>query len=305
MSVAADSLPKAALRRVVSSSVGRWLVRLVTYHSPLSIAARRRVYQRVAKKVRPPEGTVFEQAVPGGRTVRFRLEGTVRELYWVGAFEVDALPLFVAYARQSSIVLDVGAAEGVYAHLAASVAPDASVLAFEPGSRQIERLDANLALNRPGPADQITAVEVGLSDHDGEEQFFELPGGTSSLNPEFRSHTAARAVRVARGDGVVAEYLGDKRVDLIKIDTESTEPEVLEGLRQTIARDRPVIFCEVLRGRTEQRLQPLIDELDYRTWWLSADGPIREDRIVGRPDLFNWLFLPDDRDPLRADRLFG
>lgn len=280
------------------------MLRSITHDSPLPFRARRRAYLRIGKKVRPPAGTTFEVPVRGGRPISFLLDGTVRELFWVGAFEIDSLPLFVSYARRSSCVLDIGAAEGLYGLLAASVQPDAKVVCFEPGSRQVARLSANLELNRPGPGDQVTMVELALSDHEGEEQFFELPGGTSSLNPDFRSATEPRAVKVARGDDVIDQFVAGEPVDLVKIDTESTEPEVIEGLRSTLERDRPVIFCEVLRGRTEARLQPIIDDLGYHTWWLSGEGAVRQDRISGRPGFVNWLFLPDESSPPPPDRLF-
>jgi FkbM family methyltransferase len=277
---------------------------VLTHDLPLPLSTRRRLYLKVGKKVRPPAGTTFTQRVPGGVPVQFVLDGTVRELFWVGAFEVDSLPWFVAYARRSRCVLDVGAAEGLYGLLAGAVAPDGLVLAFEPGSRQVERLQRNLELNRPGAGERVQLVEVALSDHDGEAQFFELPGGTSSLNPEFRAATEPRVVTLARGDDVVRDLVRDRPVDLVKVDTESTEPEVLAGLRQVLAEDRPVVFCEVLRGRTEERLQPLVDELGYRTWWLGPDGPVRRDRIDGVPTFVNWLFLPDDATPLPADPIF-
>lgn len=291
-------------RSILSSPPFRSGLRLATRDAPLPLEVRRRLYLKVGKKVRAPVGTAFTQRVPRGEPLRFGLDGTIRELYWVGAFEVDSLPLFVAYARRSRCVLDVGAAEGLYAFLAASVRPDTRVLAFEPGSRQLERLRRNLELNRPGPGDRVEVIEVALSDHVGEAQFFELPGGTSSLNPEFRSDTSPRTVTVTTGDRVLPGLLGDDRIDLVKIDTESTEPEVMAGLEGTLATDRPVIFCEVLRGRTEDRLQPIVDALGYRTWWLGPDGPVLRDRIQGVPKYVNWLFLPDDSIPPASDPIF-
>lgn len=265
---------------------------------------RRRIYLKVGKKIRPPAGTVFDQPVPGSSPLKFVLDGTVRELFWVGAFEIDSLPLFAAYARQSRCVLDIGAAEGLYGLVAAAVAGDSIVFAFEPGSAQVRRLLANLELNSPGPAERIRHVEVALSDHDGEQPFYELPGGTSSLNPDFRDSTEPRIVGVTTGDAVLTDLLDGRRVDLVKVDTESTEPEVLMGLRETLRRDRPVIFCEVLRGRSEDRLQPLVDDLGYETWWLGPDGPVHRSRIAGVPGFVNWLFLPDDRQPLENDPIF-
>lgn len=233
--------------------------------------------------------------------VSFHRKGLARELYWVGDYEPESLSLFVEYARTAACVLDIGAADGVYTLFAASVIPSGSrVLAFEPGEAQSARLRANVALNQ-SIAERVTVLEAALSDHDGQEEFYEL-GGNSSLNPDFRSATHVRRVSVAKGDTVVPTLAEGRSIDLMKVDTESTEPDVLAGLQMTVTEHRPVIFCEVLRGRTESRLQPFVDRLAYRTWWLSPDGPIREDRIEGRPEGVNWLFLPDDREPLHVDR---
>jgi len=259
--------------------------------------ARAKLYYRVTKKIPPDPGRVFTHQVAGGEEIKLHLDGTVRRLYWTGSYEADALPLFAVYAAQSTTILDVGAAEGVYSLFAAAVSPDATILAFEPGGPQLERLAANLAVN-PSMGERIQVVSKALADETGTTEFYELPGGTSSLNPEFRQETVTRTVEVARGDDVVAELLADRRVDLIKLDTESTEPAALRGLDATIERDRPVIFCEVLAGRTEPELQPLVDKWGYRTYWLADDGPVLREPIDGEKSNVNWLFLPDDRAPL-------
>lgn len=295
---------KEPVRSFASTAPARLALRLLTHDAPLSHRSRRRLYLKVGKKIRPRQPIVFDQPIPGADPVRFVLDGTVRELYWVGAFEIDSLPLFTAYARRARCVLDIGAAEGLYALIAAAVSADSQVLAFEPGSRQIQRIRANLALNRPGPADRIHLVEVALSDHEGQQPFYELPGGTSSLNPDFRDSTEPRVVEVKRGDDVLPDLVHDRRVDLVKVDTESTEPEVLAGLMETLRRDRPTIFCEVLRGRSEDRLQPLVDELGYETWWLGPQGAERREQLRGVPGYVNWLFTPDGGAPLDPDPIF-
>lgn len=68
--------------------------------------------------------------------------------------------------------------------------------------------------------------------------------------------------------------------------------------RRTITEDRPAIFCEALRGRTEERLQVLLDEFGYDTWWLGPDGPVHRGRIDGHPEFLNWLFLPRGTQPI-------
>lgn len=79
-------------------------------------------------------------------------------------------------------------------------------------------------------------------------------------------------------------------VDLVKLDTEGTEPQVLEGMRDTLRRHRPVIFCEVLPDRgTEEALEAVFDSLRYRYYLLRGDGP----RLMGR-------IFPDGRWRNRA-----
>jgi FkbM family methyltransferase len=291
---------KEMARAVLASPPVAAALHLVNSSPRLSDRTRAKLYFKLSKKIPPDPGRMFTHQVAGGQAIRLHLDGTVRRLYWTGSYEADALPLFAEYAARSSTILDVGAAEGVYSLFAAARQPDATILAFEPGGPQLERLGANLAAN-PALGAGIRVVDQALADESGMTEFYELPGGTSSLNPEFRDATVTRTVQVARGDDVVAELIPDRIVDLIKLDTESTEPAALRGLDATIQRDRPVIFCEVLAGRTEPELQPLVDRWGYRTYWLSDDGPVARDRIVGVKSNVNWLFLPDDRAPLRVD----
>lgn len=302
----ADPLPspgviKETARGVLSSTPVMGALRAVTSSRHISFARRQRIYFRLGKPVRPRRADLtFAHHLPAGPTLHLHYAGTIRQLYWLGDYEPDALPWFAAYAARSDAVVDVGAAEGVYSLVAAGVATDAVVVACEPGDLQGERLRANLDLNAEVVGDRIVVCDVALSDHRGKDAFFQLPGGTSSLNPEFRSGSPSRTVVVDRGDAVLPGLLGDRSLDLVKIDTESTEPAVIDGMRSLIGEHRPVIVCEVLAGRTEDALQRLVDDLGYRTWWLGPDGPVRREQIAGDPSarFVNWLLLPNDAPPL-------
>lgn len=272
----------------------------------LSEPQRAAMYRRVTRSLPSDPDRLFRHRVPGGGEMSIHLDGTIRRLYWTGTYETDALPYFAAYASDADAILDVGAAEGVYSLFAAAVNPTAAILSFEASARQLARLQANHRANPLLAADRWHLVSDALSDEVGTALFYEVPGGTSSLNPEFRPGSQGREVPVVRGDSVVAERLAGRRVELIKVDTESTEPAVLRGLRETIERDRPVLLCEVLSGRTEDELQVLIDEWGYRSYQLEPEGPARRERIVGDPThrAANWLFLPDDRPPRAAASIY-
>ncbi len=77
----------------------------------------------------------------------------------------------------------------------------------------------------------------------------------------------------------------------MKIDTESTEPDVLRGAAKLLARDRPNIFCEVLKGRgAEGLLEEILEPLGYRFFLLTPEGAQERERIEGHPQWLNYLF---------------
>jgi hypothetical protein len=80
-------------------------------------------------------------------------------------------------------------------------------------------------------------------------------------------------------------------VDLVKIDTESTEPDVLRGMIETITRHHPSIICEVLKDRgSEQSLEDILRPLGYNFYLLTPDGPELREHVVGHPAWLNYLF---------------
>ena len=90
---------------------------------------------------------------------------------------------------------------------------------------------------------------------------------------------------------------GGSRVDLVKLDTEGTEPAVLAGARELLARDEPFIVCEVLHGLTEAGLHAALEPLGYRWFAITAAGLVERPRIAGDPAYRerNWLFATPRR----------
>jgi FkbM family methyltransferase len=263
---------------------------------------RRELHRRIAKKVRPKPDAVFDYAVPGTDGVltlgRF---GDAEYLYWLGAYEADTMGPFLEWATTADLILDIGARDGSYALLAAAVNPEAEVWAFEPDPAGFAALERNLVLN---PTIGVRASQTALAAHTGTASFF-VAGGNSSLRQDFRSGGVAEVeVRVERGDDFLAANAAGRRLDLLKIDTEGTEVDVLAGLRRTIVRDQPVVVCEVLRGREEDALENFFRPLDYRAFWLTANGLEARDRVEGDPTyrFVNYAFIPggDRRDRIES-----
>ena len=236
--------------------------------------------------------------LPNGRVLQLWSQGddwVSNQVFWRGwaGYEPETTSVFFRLALESTATIDVGAYVGYFSLLAAHANPAARVLALEPLPTVFSRLVRNVRLNRLS----VECLMAAAGDREGSASFYhqahDLPT-SSSLSREFMADATgvvASTVRVVRIDDLVRERrIG--RVDLVKIDTESTEPAVLAGMAETLSRDRPSIVCEVLRGRgAEDRLAPLLAPFGYRYFLLTPDGPQARERIEGHPRWLNYLFV--------------
>lgn len=250
------------------------------------------MHRKVAKRARFAPDRSFSFVSPSGERLTFLHVGTPNYLYWLNEYEPETTSLFMTLAKDARVILDIGAADGIYAVLAANANPNARVIAFEPGESAARTCARNVELNLP-LTQHVEVVANALGDVDGVATLFVAgeSGGTSSLNAAFRRDRQEETVTVRTGDSFLAKR-GIDRVDLIKIDTESTEPAVLRGLRGCLHKDHPDVICEVLAGRSETELERVLDGLGYRLFAVSENGLRAREHIVGDPSYRhpNYLF---------------
>ena len=118
-------------------------------------------------------------------------------------------------------------------------------------------------------------LEIGLSDHEGELVFHEAVTslGMSSFDPDFVGGlkrdgfpVEARSVRVTTLAKICAEHVGDRTIDLLKIDVEAHETEVIRGADWTRWRPR----CLVVEATRPERWEPILLGAGYR--FIVFDG---------------------------------
>jgi FkbM family methyltransferase len=251
-----------------------------------------------------PRAGVVEATLPSGRVLRMSSRGDddiAGEVFWRGwaSHEPETTRVFYELAASARVVLDIGAHVGYFALLAAHANPRASVFAFEPMPRVRARLEHNIALNRSS----VSCEPFALGRTPGSAEFFHTRNGipsSSSLAEGFmqsiveRNELTSSTVEVLRGDDYVRSR-GLVGVDLVKIDTETTEAAVIDGLLHTLRRDRPHIVCEVLESEVGADIEALLEPLGYEYFALTPDGPVRCEHI--RPDVRwrNFLFRPAPR----------
>jgi FkbM family methyltransferase len=167
------------------------------------------------------------------------------------------------------VFYDIGANVGFFTLLGARlVGPSGRVVAFEPVPWCARAVGRNIELNGFGHA-QIRAQAVGGAD--GSARLLVVGEASWSHLESTGRHADVREeidVAVVALDSLVAAGTIPPP-DVLKIDTEGAELQAIEGARETIARHRPAIVCEL--HDTNAAFVALMDELGYRT--TNLDGP--------------------------------
>jgi len=237
-------------------------------------------------------------------------EWVPNQVFWRGwdGYEKGSPSVFYKLAEGSSVIFDIGAHVGFYSLIGALANPEAQVFAFEPLDATSRRLRRNIDIN--GLEGVVECHQIALGEVDGPVSFY-CPAGSipcsAGMSAEFYKPWAdsffAIEVKGMKGDTFVREK-GIKCVDLIKLDTESTEPQVLRGMMATIAKDRPAILCEVLRGQgCEVELEAILKPLGYKFYLATQDGLALREHIEGDPISFNYLFLAMENSDIPQNHL--
>jgi FkbM family methyltransferase len=261
--------------------------------APPPAVAPRSAPDRVVHLALPPAArrATLTITAPPGLFVPRRLAGA-----GLAGYESDAMACFLAATDVAGpgAVFDVGANVGVYAAVAAAFT-DRPVRAFEP-------TPALAAVARRVAADNdldFVVEELALGARDGTATLYlsDVTDASNSLADGFRASSHQLEVRLSTLDAYVARTGAAPSV--LKVDTETTEPDVLAGAAATVAARRPWILCEVLAGRVEPRLTEVLTPFGYHWYAIGDDLPYpARDRIAGDPTYrqLMWLFAPRPPD---------
>ena len=230
-----------------------------------------------------------------------------------GVYEPHELHLLEVMARGSRTVLDIGANIGWYAvQLARGRSGDRTfrLHAFEPVTNTHATLCRNIALNGVGAAVECHAFGFG---EERATVTFYVPQGigtpAASRVPLF-DQVPQLEVRCAlvRLDEWAAER-GIAAVDMIKMDIEGSEIFALRGGMATLGRDRPAIFCEMLRKWAAKfsyhpnDIIALLAGIGYRCWGVSPAGLQPLAHVSEETVATNFVFLHPDRHGALAGTL--
>ena len=291
-------LPGGRLRRVVArvlpTPVKRAVKRRLTgtrwFPTPpprtgTSAPARRRMTVRPAPApgaTKAPRPLVID--CPAYMFIPYKLDES-----GLGKYEPYALDCFLTLVERAApgAVYDVGANVGLYSLLARTYS-DRVVHGFEPAPDTA----ATARATAEASGLELTVSEIALGDDTGSATLYlsDSTDSSNSLNPDFRAHSKEIVVPLETIDDYVART--GVIPSILKIDTETTEPEVLAGAQKLIAEHRPWILAEVLWTKVEDRLHAVMDQFGYSYYHLDGPGPrAAVETIVGDRTWTYYMFL--------------
>lgn len=208
----------------------------------------------------------FRVALPNGRAMRLYSWGNrvENELAWRGwdGHETQERRCWAKLVQDGADILDIGANTATFAITAKALAPNSTVVAFEPLKRIADMATHNVKVSGLDVKIQRSAV----SDASGTATIYD-PGGanaySASLDPEFLpGEKDSYEVPVVTIDEFC--HANGLTPHLIKLDVEGFEGQALCGAAQVLSQGNCVILCEWLgSSEAHEKAIQLLEQNDY------------------------------------------
>jgi len=231
------------------------------------------------------------------------------KIFWSGLYSIDestSIKVWEELSMISSTIIDIGANTGIFTLVAKSVNPNAKVIAFEPISRIYEKLLKNIYLNQYNAA----AFDIGISNFDGEQEIYDFPDiknpYSASLDLQQVNEISSRAqfdlkkilISTKKLDSLINEMQIKKLTNtLIKIDVEQHEPFVLDGMKNMMQEQKPIILIEILNNKIGDAVTKFMQNYNYDYFKIIEGKGIKEISLIessGTHQERNFLFVPNN-----------
>ena len=178
---------------------------------------------------------------------------------WLEVSVQEALRRGLAEGR---VLYDVGANVGFFSLIGSRLVGESGrVYAFEPAPGNAAAIRENVALNG---VTNLEVIESAVGAESGRERLLLVEDlSWSHLESQGWHPRTSKTldVEVLTIDGLVTE--GRIRPpDVVKIDVEGSEIDVIHGMRETLAKHRPTLVCEL--HDTNEAFLAAIEEAGYR-----------------------------------------
>ncbi|WP_026881241.1 FkbM family methyltransferase [Clostridium akagii] len=172
------------------------------------------------------------------------------EMLNFGDYEEDILYMINNLLKDNFTIFDIGANIGYHSIKYSIHNRKCKINSFEPIPKTYNYLTKNIEINK---IKNIKTFNLAFSNYDGEAEFYYYPEGSanaSAVNLGEIYNMEKIKCKVVKIDSFVKE--NNISVDFIKCDVEGGELLTFKGGIETLERDKPIIFTEILRKWSEK-----------------------------------------------------
>lgn len=214
-------------------------------------------------------------------------------------YEREILFIMKCLISENDSIFDIGANIGWYSMNLMKIFSNCTIYSFEPLNKTFKILEKNFEINN---LKKDNLFNIGFSEENGESKFYCASGelvSASLKNIKESDDVEVINCTIRKLDDFVTAT--NSKVDVIKCDVEGAELLVLKGGYETLKRDTPIIFIEMLRKWSAQfnyHPNDIIDmlfEIGYRCFAIENFKLIEIFTVNDDTVHTNFIFLHSEK----------
>ena len=232
---------------------------------------------------------------PEGFLLKRRLQRSIKKS---DEKEINLVKTFIKSGTDS---IDVGVYRGVYSYEMSKYSEkvhsfEANPIIFEYIEKNLKKFIKNIHLYNFALSNQSKTINLKIpirnsnSNKEIFEEYYEMGRATIHNENNFENYENFKIKTKT-----IDELSFDNKISFIKIDVEGHELEVIEGAKNTIKNDKPILLVEIEKQYTKKEVAEsinFINSLGYKSYFFDKKD-LKSTTELNNLDLFNnFIFFP-------------
>jgi FkbM family methyltransferase len=245
---------------------------------------------------------IFSIKLPNAKKFKMHSSGYVQEneLFWGGienGWEKTSISIWQKLCKDSKVILDIGANSGIYSLVSKAINPNASVYAFEPLPKVLEALHENIYINNY----DIKVEPCAVSNYNGDAVVY------MAVDMDYAYSVTVNKSLLSKGTPqkevpvktkTLKTFIEENNlsfIDLIKIDVETHEPEVLEGMGEYLNTFNSDFIIEIWDKECAEKINAIFKNTNYLFFDIDdKNGKITHKTEIVPSSFWNYLICKQE-----------
>ncbi|MBL7929427.1 MAG: FkbM family methyltransferase [Bacteroidia bacterium] len=223
--------------------------------------------------------------------------------FWGGiknGWEKESSRIWIGLCNDAEVIFDIGANTGCYALIAKTINRSSQIYAFEPMDSIFKKLSHNVKLN----SHNISLHKLALSDFTGKAKIFptsldHVYSVSVNKNLFVNEKVYEEEIDVIRLEDFIEHHKINK-IDVMKLDVETHEPQVLKGMGKYLKQFMPDMIIEIQSNELGYEIENLLSGLQYEFYSIDETKGILCEKNLRKANGLNFLICkPETSKKLR------